>query len=180
MPPRSKVEQLPEALRADLDRRLAKSGFGGYVALSQWLAEQGYSIGKSALGEYGAQMQKKLERIKASTLAARMVADAAPDDADLRSAASISLIQTEVFDLLVAVQEADETTDAAERLKVLAKVGKTMAELSRASVNQKKHELAIRDKVAAAADAAAKIARKGGLTAGAVDDIRRQILGITG
>ena len=178
MPPRAKAERLPDHLRAELDRRLMKSGFGGYVALSEWLAGQGYAIGKSALGEYGANLERKLRAIKASTEAARMIAESAPDDADQRSAAVISLIQTEVFDVLVKLQESEAEDDPMARAKLLSAVARNVATLSRASVNQKKWEMEMRGKVAAAADRAAKVAKKGGLTAGAVDTIRREILGI--
>lgn len=180
VPPRPKVEKLPAEIRNELDRRLAKSGFGGYVALSQWLTEQGYAIGKSALGEYGQNLQHKLAAIKASTEAARQISEAAPDDADLRSGAVISMIQTEVFNVLVALQEANTVKDTMQRAKLLSSVAKNVATLSRASVNQKRHEIEIRAKAQAAADRVAKVAKKGGLTAGAVDTIRREILGIAG
>ena len=42
----------------------------------------------------------------------------------------------------------------------------------------KRHQIDIRDKAQAAADAAAKIGKKGGLSTAAVDSIRREILGI--
>lgn len=105
-------------------------------------------------------------------------ADTLPDDADLRSAAAMSLVQTEIFNVMVAMQEAGEETDPSERLKLMARAAKPLAELSRASVNQKKWEATVRDKVQSAADAAARIARKGGLTAASVDEIRKSILGI--
>lgn len=180
MPKRSKVEGLPADVRAYLDRILVEKNFSGYEELEAALAQLGHDIGKSSLHRYGSKLEAKLAAIKASTHAAAAIADAAPDDADLRSAAVISMIQTEVFDVLVSLQDAEATDNPMQRAKLLATVAKNVATLTRASVHQKKHEMEVRTRVKTAADAAAKIGRKGGLSAGAVDEIRRQILGIAG
>jgi leucyl aminopeptidase (aminopeptidase T) len=177
MPARSAIIQLPAMVKTELDRRLLKNGFSDYEALAAWLSEQGFEIGKSSVHRYGQGLERKLSAIKASTSAAAAIADAAPDDADLRSAAVISLIQTEVFDVLVTLQEADDA-DPAERLKLMSRAAKSIAELSRASVNQKKWQVEVRDKINAAADAVEAIAKKGGLSKAALDTIRRDILGI--
>lgn len=176
---RSKITALPPAVKTWLDQSLIDGNFAGYQQLEAELRARGYDIGKSSIHRYGTNLERKLRAIKASTEAARQIAEAAPDDADLRSGAVISMIQTEVFDVLVALQEATEA-DPMKRAKLLSTVAKNVATLSRASVNQKKWEVEMRGKVAAAADRAAKVARKGGLTAGAVDSIRREILGIAG
>ncbi len=175
---RSKITALPKAVREWLDTTLAEKNFGRYQQLEAELAERGYSIGKSSIHRYGAVLEKRLSAIKASTEAAKLIAAQAPDDADQRSAAVISLVQTEIFDTLVKLQEADEADDPVQRVKLLSAAAKNIATLSRASVNQKRHELEIRGKAEAAADKAARIGKKGGLSAGAVDEIRREILGI--
>ena len=177
MPQRSKITALPKAVRQWLDQALVEKNFAQYAQLEKLLAEKGHTIGKSSIHRYGANLERKLAAIKASTEAAAMIANAAPDDADLRSAAVISMIQTEVFGVLVALQEADET-DPMKRAKLLSTVAKNVATLTRASVTQKKWEQEIRAKVKSVADAAAKIAKKGGLSKDAIDTIRRDILGI--
>ena len=53
MPSPPKVARLSEPLRAELDRRLIANGFSDYYALSDWLEEHGFEIGKSALHSYG-------------------------------------------------------------------------------------------------------------------------------
>lgn len=178
MAKRSKIVALPPAVKAWLDKALVEGNFSGYAALEAELKARGYDIGKSSIHRYGTNLERRLSAIKASTQAAAAIAAAAPDDADLRSAAVISLIQTEVFETLVQVQKAENMNPVA-RMDALSKVAKNIATLTRASVGQKKWELEIRDKVKSAADAAAKIGRKGGLTKDAVDSIRREILGIS-
>lgn len=175
---RSKITQLPREVRDWLDQALGGKNFAGYQSLEQELQARGFSIGKSSIHRYGANLERRLAAIKASTEAARAIAAAAPDDADQRSAAVISLIQTEVFETLIHLQEATDEGDPVKRAKVLALVAKNVATLSRASVHQKKHELEIRARVNAAADAAAKIAKQGGLSADSVDELRKKILGI--
>lgn len=176
---RSKITRLPDEVRAKLDRELVTRGFSGYDALETWLQGLGISIGKSSIHRYGANLERKLYAIKASTEAARLIASEAPDDADQRSGAVISMIQTEVFDVLVTLQELDDDdTDQLKRAKLLSTLAKNVATLSRASVHQKRHEIGIRNKVAAAADKVAHLAKNGGASAETIDKIKRQILGI--
>ena len=182
---RSKIAQLPAAIRRWLDAQLIASGFQGYEQLTaeanQKLKDSGYalSFGKTATHRYGSKLELRLKAIKDSTDAARMIAEAAPDDEDLRSAATMSLVQTGLFDVLVSLREAEAEEDPAERLKLLSRAAKAVAELTRASIAQKKHEIDVRNKTRAAAEAAATIARKGGLSKAGVDAIKREILGIT-
>jgi len=175
---RAKVSTLPPAVKQWLDEALLKGNFSGYEKLAGELKARGYSIGKSAVHRYGSQLERRLSAIKASTEAARIIAAEAPDDADLRSAAVISMIQSEAFDVMVSMQEIQDEADPVARATIVSKMAKNLATLTRASVAQKKHEIEIRDKLAAAADRVAKIAKKGGLTAAGVDNIRREILGI--
>jgi len=60
----------------------------------------------------------------------------------------------------------------------IASAAKAVAELTRATVSQKKWQSEVREKANAAADAVEAIAKKGGLSAEALDTIRRGILGI--
>ncbi len=177
MPKRSKIATLPAEVRRWLDAALIQGNFSGYEALEAELAQRGVTVGKSSIHRYGANLERRLQAIKASTEAAVMIMDAAPDDQDARSGAIVSLVQTELFDTIMKLQEAVDA-DPVARVKLLSAAAKNIAALTRASVNLKKWQVEIRDKVKAVADAAAKIGRKGGLTKDAVDSIRREILGI--
>lgn len=178
MPKRPKVETLPPAIKKWLDGALLSGNFAGYEALEAELKARGFSIGKSSIQRYGSNLEKKLAAIKASTEAAKIIADGAPDDAGELGGAVISMIQTEVFNVMVTLQDVAAEEDPMERANLLSKLAKNMATLSRASVSQKQHAIEIRKRVTDAADAVAKAAKKGGLSAGAVDSIRREILGI--
>lgn len=179
MPPRDKISQLPAEVRAAIDRLLIDSGFAGYEELEQVvLRAHGVQIGKSTLNRYGMKLQRRLDAIRASTEAARAIAEAAPDEADHRSAAVISLVQSSLFEAMLALEEAEDA-DPTERVKLLASAGRAIAETSRASQGQKRFEQEVRTRAEAAARSVETIARKGGLSDDAIQLIRREIMGIT-
>ena len=181
---RSKVGALPAAVREWLTSALVASQFGEYEQLSALLAEQGYDISKSAVQRYGTKLERSLAAIKSSTEAAAAIAAAAPDDADLRSAAVISMVQTGLFDVMLALKSAEAESDAVIRLELLGKAAKGISELSRASINQKKHHAGVTAKVRAeerakAAEMATTAAKAGGASPETIGMIRRA-LGIAG
>lgn len=105
---RSTIEKLPEDVRRWLERALTESGFSGYNELESLLREQGYVISKSAIHRYGQKIERRYGAIRAATEAARMLTEGAADDQDARSEAVIALIQTELFESIVQLQEAEE------------------------------------------------------------------------
>lgn len=171
MPPRSKVELLPEAVRDELNKRLIANSFSDYVGLSDWLMEQGFEIKKSALAHYGAAFEERCAALRVATQQAKAIVAEVGDDEDAMSDALMSLAKERIFTILKDLQ-----VDPAKAN--LASITKAIAQLGRASVNQKKFATEVREKAKAAADAAAKIARKGGLSKEASDEIRAAILGI--
>ncbi|MCY1287805.1 hypothetical protein D9M70_368200 [compost metagenome] len=168
MPPRSKVSTLPPEVKTWLDQALVESNFSGYELLSAELAERGYDIKKSALGEYGKDFKDRLAALAMASEQAKAVVAAAPDDEGAVNEALMRLTQEKLFQLLLA----------SEGKLDISKVGKTVAELVKASVVQKKWSAEVRAKAEAAAASVEKIARKGGLNAETVAEIRREILGV--
>lgn len=177
MPPPSKISLLPEAVRRELDSRLVRGAFSGYYALSDWLREQGFDIEKTAIHKHGQKLKRRLDAIKTSTQAAQLLADTVPDESGALSSAVLALVQTDMFDLLVNLQEAEDA-DPAARVKLLGNAAHAMADLARASLAQKKWADDLKARAEAAATAVESIARTGGLSAAVVADIRREILGI--
>lgn len=176
---RNSVTQLPKAVREWLDNALIEGNFSGYQMLEEALKQHGCSVSKSAIHRYGQKIERRFAAIKASTEAARLLTEGAADDQDARSEAVIALVQTELFETLVNLQEAtDEDVDPGERVKLLSTAAKNIATLSRASVNLKRFQSEVRGKVEAAAASVEKIAKKGGLSAESVEQLRREILGI--
>lgn len=168
MPPRSKIKQLPAGVKDWLDQALIDGNFSGYEQLEAELKSRGYDIGKSAIHRYGQEFEDKLAAIKIATEQARAITGAIPDDAGAMNDALIRLVQQKAFDVLVKMEEGASIKD----------IGLMVARLSNATVKQKQWLAEVREKADAAASAAEKIAKKGGLSPDAVAEIRKQILGI--
>jgi Trp operon repressor len=175
---RSSIDTLPQEVRRWLERALTENNFSGYADLEALLRDKGYLITRSSLQRFGYKMEQQLARVRAATEAARLMAREAGDDADDRSAGLMALIQTEMIDILMRLQQVGDNENPSERAKLLATASKNIATLTRASVNLKRFQSEVREKASQAADAAEKIARKGGLSADAVQALRREILGI--
>lgn len=179
----SAIDRLPPDVKKMLDDKLFGNGFNGYLDLEKWLREQGYEIGKSSIHRYGQKVERKLAAVQASTQAAMLIAEQAPDDADVRSQAVLSLVQTELFNALLDFQTVTDDEGGmspADRIKLFGQAGKGIANVTTASVNQKKWQIEVREKVQKAADTVENIVSKGGLSGDTVQMIRREILGIAG
>ncbi len=185
MPPVSKIAQLPEDVRAWLHKTLVERAFGDIVGVTEelqaLLRESGcdVSVGKSAVGLESQRIKRAQEAIKASTEAAKIIAETARDDGDNRGEALMALISTDMFNCLMKAREAESEDDPMERLAIMGEAAKAATRLSVASVSQRKWKRDVETAAKQAADAVAKIAKTGGLQKAQVDEIRSQILGIT-
>lgn len=183
---RGAVNDLPPSVKAWLDRALTEDNFSGYQRLERALKDRGFAISKSAIHRYGQTLERRLAAIRASTEAAKLIADASPDDKDVRSEALTALIQSELFETIINLQEAsDEKIDPAERVKLLSSAAKNIATLTRSSVNLKKFQAEVRREAALAATAmvdkaerAATKAGEKGLSAERIAQLRRDIAGM--
>lgn len=96
---------------------------------------------RSAIGRYGQKLERRLSAIRASTEAAKLIQAQAGDDKDARSEALTALVQTELFEAILALQEADDPdTDPADRIGMLSMAAKNIATLTRSSVNLKQFQ----------------------------------------
>ena len=174
----SSIDQLSTDDKAWLDKRFMDKGFCGYEEIATILQERGYNVSKSSVHRYGQKLERRLAAIKASTEAAKLLADNVDDAENHLSGSVISLVQTELFETLLNLQEAESSVDPLERMELLSKAAKSIAEVSRASIANKKWQVEVRTKAELAANKVDAIARKGGLSAEAAASIRREILGI--
>ena len=147
MPRPSAFDAMPPTERLAFAQEFERRNFRDLDGMVEWLAERGWEVGRGAVWRAGGKVKRRLEAVRNSTEAARMIAEAAPDDADLRSAAVISMVQSEMFELLLNLQEADEADDPAARVELMAKAAKGRADLSRASIAQKKWQEQVRAKL---------------------------------
>ena len=171
MAPRSKVHALPTELKEWLDAELVRRGFGDYVQLAADLKARGAEVSKSALQRYGSPFERRMAQLKMASEQARAMVDAAPDDEDALGSAVVRLAQEKIFSILMELDIDAEDVD-------VNKLFKNAAEIGKASVAQKKWRMEVQTKVREAAANVEKIAKKGGLSADSVQQLRREILGI--
>lgn len=185
MPKRSKIAQLPESLREYIRATLVAKSYSQYKALEAKVRELGEKLGipadelpgKNALHRFGSDLERRLAAVKAATEGAVALAAAAPDDDAQLSGAVLSMIQTDVYNIILKLREADDA-DPVKRAKLLASVARDMATAGRAQIDLKRFKSEVHIKLKSAADAVARIASKGGLTKDAVAEIRNKILGV--
>ena len=136
MPPRNKVETLPKAVKEWLDAALLENGFAKYELLAK-----GHAIGKSSLHRYGSAFEERMGKLRVSMEQARAVVAAAPDDEDAMNGALIRMTQQTLMDVLVELKVEPDTLS-------LPKITKSIADLARSSISQKKWQIEVRTKAA--------------------------------
>lgn len=178
---KSKLSRLPPEVKAFIEAELAsgKRTLDELIAALQKHFPGTELPSRSGLGRYGQKLDRRLESIKASTEAAKIIRAHAGDSEDARSEALLAMVQTEIFDALINLQELDDDgMDAGDRVALLSKAGKDIATLTGSSIRLKKFQTEVMDRAKAAAESVDKIASKGGLTAEVAAQLRREILGI--
>lgn len=178
---RSFVVELPVEIKAWLDQELVRRGFSNYDELAESLQDKGVETSRAAVARYGKKFQTWIESIRASTEAAKVIAGATPDEADARSAATISMLQTGMMNAFMSLDQAGDKPPE-EQIEIFSKSARSIADLTRASLAQKRHQADVEAKLNAAKQAAANAAERVAKQAGLTDDdwgaIRAQILGI--
>lgn len=182
---KSTISRLPEGIKSYIEGKLAE----GRMTLDELIADlhgrfpssldAGELPSRAAVHRYGQKLERRLSAIRASTEAAKIIQAQAGDDKDARSEALTALIQTELFEAILNLQEADDPdADPADRVGMLSSAAKNIATLTRSSVNLKQFQAKVLERTQAAAANVEKIAKKGGLSAEASAELRREILGI--
>ena len=187
---KSTISRLPAEIKSYIEAMLAT----GAQTLDELIADlrerfpaeasAGALPSRSAVHRYGAKLDRRLAAIRASTEAAKLIQAQAGDDKDARSEALTALVQTELFEAILALQEADDPdADPGERVGMLSSAAKNIATLTRSSVNLKKFqaevEEATRKKLLAEQEVKLQeVARAQGMDESQVDFWRRKFLGI--
>ena len=104
MPVIPKIHKLPEPDREWLDKELATRGHGDFVELSKLLAERGYQISKSAIGDYSKKQQIDQEALKLISAEAKTIIELVGDDANMLGEAATALALQKA---IVALSRAD-------------------------------------------------------------------------
>ncbi len=144
---KSTISRLPAEVKAYIEAMLAT----GAQTLDELIsdlqqrypaeASAGTLPSRSAVHRYGQKLDRRLAAIRASTEAAKLIREQAGDDQDARSEALTALVQTELFEAILQLQEADDPeTEPGDRVAMLSTAAKHIATLTRSSVNLKKFQ----------------------------------------
>ncbi len=187
---KSSINRLPEAIKSYIEGKLAEGRFTLDELISDLRArfpeqaEEGELPSRAAVYRYGQKLERRLSAIRASTEAAKIIRAQAGDKEDARSEALTAMIQSELFESIMALQEAgDEEMDPAERVGLLATAAKNIATLTRSSVTLKKYqnEAEERARKALLAEQAVKLdemGKAGTLSAETLQRIRQEVYGL--
>ncbi len=140
------VDDLPDGVRRELDEMLADTSYG-YIAISDWLAKEGYTISKSSIGRYAKRNGKMQMRLREINESAKEYAALIRDNQELdlaKVAANVYLQQ-----LMARITEAG--TDEFAAIDI-ADAGKLLTGIMRASVYEGRYSAARKDDIAEAAE----------------------------
>lgn len=187
---KSTISRLEPEVKAYIEGKMAE----GRLTLDELIADlrehfpaeakEGVLPSRSALHRYGPKLERRLIAVKAFTQAMASVDANAGDRADSRSSGLTAIMQQELFDSIMMLQDAsDPEVDQAERVKLLADATRSLASLTRSSVQLKQYQAKVEAEVRAQvlAEQRAKIdamGSKGGVTEDTKKAIR-EALGIT-
>ena len=149
---KSSIDRLDPEIKAYIQAMLAS----GSMTLDELIADlqgrfpaaatAGDLPSRSAVGRYGQKLERRLSAIRASTEAAKLIQAQAGDDKDARSEALTALVQTELFEAILSLQEADDPDiDQAERVGMLSAAAKNIATLTRSSINLKEFQAKVEE-----------------------------------
>ncbi|MBB4844996.1 MoxR-like ATPase [Paucibacter oligotrophus] len=149
---KSTISRLPLEQKAFIEGRLAE----GRCTLDELIAQlrerwpaadqAGELPSRTAVHRYGQKLERRLAAIRASTEAAKIIQAQAGDDKDARSEALTALVQTELFEAILALQEADDPkADPSDRVSMLSAAAKNIATLTRSSVNLKQFQAKVEE-----------------------------------
>jgi len=183
MAPRPAVDKLPEPIRIELDEKLVRNGFGDYLGLSAWLAEQGYQIGPKAVWNHGhklkASIEKSVNRARARLEGFRALGGVSDEEKAMLMEANEIVAMDQILDLF----EEMDGMEVADRVAAIPKLVRASTDLNRGAIGSakwKKEFEAEAKRLAReeAAQTAADTAKRNGLSADVVDAIKREILGV--
>ena len=147
---KSTISRLPQDVKSYIEGKLA----AGRLTLDELIADlherfpaqqqAGDLPSRAAVHRYGQKLERRLSAIRASTEAAKIIQAQAGDNTDARSEALTALIQTELFEAILNLQEADDPdADPSDRVGMLSMAAKNIATLTRSSVNLKQFQAKI-------------------------------------
>ncbi len=158
---------LPPHVLEQVDRLLVEGS--SCEEIGTFLSAQGYDIAKTAIGRYGKDFLQSYRRLRIIEEKSRALASDEESGLVLEEAAS------RLFALMILEAQLAGEID----LKLLPKLLSDFARLQSSNVQRERLRREFKRRVEKTADEVKSSARRGGLSDGAAEEIRRKILGIS-
>lgn len=172
--------RLPVDVREWLEAELVRGGFAGYSRLTEELNAKLEQAGveaasRSAVHRFGQSIEERISALKRTTEIARTLATEVGDDEGAMNDALVRLMQDKLFNLVLDLEVDPEKDDVS-----ITKLARAVADLGRASVQQKKYQAETRAKVEAKLAVLETEAKggKGGLDPETLQRVRQEIYGL--
>lgn len=143
-----KARRLPEEARAWLEAAIQQDRYTLEELVAGLQERFDAELSRSSVHRWRQRIERTMQAIKASTEAARLIAQHAPDETDEHSAAVIRMVQSALFEALLRVREAEDVAPA-DQVRLLSQAARAIADASRASIGQKRWQDEARERLAA-------------------------------
>jgi hypothetical protein len=149
-----------------VDRLLIENVF--YDDIKAFLDDAGYDISRSAIGRYGQDFMNAYQQLRIIEEKSKVMVSEAGDGMVLEEAVS------KMFSRMILEAQLKDDLD----IKKLPRIISDFARLQKSVVDRERLKRDFADKAKKAANAVERIAKKGGLSDKAAEQIRKKILGI--
>lgn len=179
MPAPRAIDLLPPPIKAELDARLIQSGFGGYEALSDWLKDQGFTIGisKSSLGEYGKDFKDRLAALRLSREMAIAYQQNLPDDQGAQAEMLTTMAQDVMFNYLMKVQDFASSAAGEEEIEEMKGVTNVVSSVVRSIATLNRSDMAIKRQMSEIKGKVVALEGRPGMDATTLAAVKREIFG---
>jgi hypothetical protein len=185
---RSKIAQLPEALRLELSKRIQDNGFAGYEQITAWLREECASLGvpieaipsKTAVHKHGQQLEDIYAEILIEAQRSRAFGQAI---ADQQNEYGLAVLRKTLYRCDRLIETVQNAIDGGEILpesiaKSIAPLLRVVAQLNNALVRVEQFAEEVRGRAELAAEKINSRVRAEGGSEDLAQFIYEQVLGI--
>lgn len=175
------INTWPQDIRDQLNQKLLASGFGNLTGMVAWLAEQGYEINRTSLGDYSKSIKDQMTEAARRGRERVEVAKLLKGLDDKEKSLLLEVTEMTAIDQLMDMYEAMSDMTIEERMAYLPKLIQAQTQLSRSAVGSAKwrtdFEATIRaEERQQAAQLAADVATVKGLSPEFAQFLRQQVL----
>jgi hypothetical protein len=149
MSPRPEISKLPAEILDALNQRLVDNAFSDYAGLSDWLGEQGFSIGPKAVWNYGSKLQQSMEKSLDKARQRMAIAKALRGASEEDKAALMEANEMVAMDQIMEMFEEVASFEPADRIQAVPKLVRAIADLNRSAIGSSKWKREVQDKIQA-------------------------------